>query len=64
MTRERDARDGDTPGLLKYRLYGQDGRLIEMTCADTPSMREFTEWVRIHDRHTPSVQRTISGGET
>ena len=54
MTRDRDERDGDEPGILRYKLYRQDGQFIEMTFADTPSMREFTEWVRIHDRHTPT----------
>jgi hypothetical protein len=38
--------------ILHYKLYGQDGQLIDMTCADTPDMRRFVEWVRKHDRYT------------
>ena len=35
---------------LRYFIYGQDGILVPMTCQDTPHMRRFVEWVRMHDR--------------
>jgi hypothetical protein len=40
------------PGVLRYKLYAQDGSFVHLTCADTPDMRRFTRWVRMHDRYT------------
>ncbi len=45
-----DIRDG----VIHYRLYQQDGRLMPMTCADTPDNRRFVEWVRQFDRYSGS----------
>ena len=38
--------------MLTYKLYGQDGTFIEMSCADTKSNRLFVEWTRMFDRYT------------
>lgn len=43
----------DGQGNILYQLYGQDGELVPMKCADTPSNRLFVIWVRTHDRYTP-----------
>lgn len=42
------------PGGLSYRIYDQTGQLVTLTCKDTPDMRRFIEWVRIHDRAGPA----------
>ena len=42
-----DIRDG----WIAYRIYAQDGSMIEMSVADTLHNRHFVEWVRIHDRY-------------
>lgn len=42
----------DGRGNILYQIYGQDGRLIDMKCADTPSNRMFVLWVRQHDRYS------------
>lgn len=56
---------GSDKPRLAYKLYGQDGRFIHLTCQDTPDMRRFTEWVRRFDRYgdtlPPPPQDT--GGE-
>lgn len=44
----------DGQGNILYQLYGQDGELVSMKCADTPSNRLFVIWVRQHDRYTPA----------
>lgn len=41
-------------GVISYKLYGQDGVFIPMTCADTYSNRLFVSWVQIHDRYSRS----------
>jgi hypothetical protein len=43
----------DGRGNILYGLYGQDGALVPMKCADTPSNRHFVRWIRQHDRYTP-----------
>lgn len=47
-------------GGLRYRLYDQDGKFVWLTCKDTPDMRRFVEWVRIHDRYGPQPKPTSS----
>jgi hypothetical protein len=37
-------------GHLRYRLYSQDNRFIEMTCRDTPEFQRFVRWTRRFDR--------------
>lgn len=41
------------PGGLAYQIYGQDGKLIRMTCKDTPHNRNFIVWLRKFDRYGP-----------
>lgn len=43
-----DIRDG----WIAYRIYSQDGSMIDMSILDTPHNRRFVEWVQIHDRYT------------
>jgi hypothetical protein len=37
--------------VIHYRLYGQDGSIRSMTCADNVENRNFVSWVQIHDRY-------------
>lgn len=39
-----------TDGMLRYRLYSQDGKLIEMACQNTHDMERFVRWTRRFDR--------------
>ena len=39
-------------GVIYYKLYQQDGSMVDMTVRDTYSNRLFVSWVQIHDRHT------------
>lgn len=41
-------------GTIHYKIYGQDGNFIPMTCADTTSNRRFVAWVQLYDRYTIS----------
>lgn len=41
-------------GTIHYRLYGQDGSIQPMTCADNIENRNFVSWVQIHDRYVGS----------
>jgi len=43
-------------GVIHYQLYGQDGVPIAMTMRDTPDLRRFAEWIRIHDRYTAAPE--------
>lgn len=43
-----DIRDG----VIHYRLYTQDGRMVPMTVKDTHSNRLLVSWIQIHDRYT------------
>ena len=38
---------------IKYRLYAQDGSMIDMETPDTAEHRRFVAWVQIHDRMPP-----------
>lgn len=44
-------------GGIDYRLYQQDGSMIEMRCEDTPSNRLFVAWMQMHDRLAPMSER-------
>lgn len=46
-------------GRLRYKLYGQDGRFIEMTCQDTPDMQRFVRWTRRFDRYTKTEEEAL-----
>ena len=48
-------------GRIHYRLYQQDGSMVEMTCADTPDNRRVVSWIQIHDRRDPNAGRSASG---
>lgn len=54
-------------GVIYYRLYGQDGSVQPMTCADTVENRNFVSWVQMHDRYAgsemspPLAETTIQG---
>jgi len=39
-------------GIIRYRLYQQDGSMVEMTCEDKLSNRLFVSWVQKFDRYT------------
>lgn len=41
------------PNTIMYKLYLQDGTMINMTCSSEFSM--FTKWVAKHDRYTGST---------
>lgn len=41
-------------GVIHYRIYGQDGIAVPMTCRDTVYNRWFVAWVQVHDRHEES----------
>jgi hypothetical protein len=38
-------------GVIHYKLYQQDGSMVDMTVKDTHSNRLFVSWVQIHDRY-------------
>jgi hypothetical protein len=38
------------PGGLAYYIYSQDGKLVRLTCKDTPHNRRFIVWLRKFDR--------------
>ena len=40
----------EIPGGLAYRIYGQDGQLVRLTCKDTMHNRNFIVWLRKFDR--------------
>lgn len=44
----------EVPGGLAYYIYGQDGKLVRLTCKDTPHNRSFIVWLRKFDRYTPA----------
>lgn len=44
-------------GVIHYRLYQQDGSMVNMTVRDTYSNRLFVSWVQVHDRYTPPPRR-------
>lgn len=44
-------------GIIHYKLYTQDGKMVDMTVKDTLSNRLLVSWIQIHDRYTV-------GGET
>lgn len=39
-------------GVISYRIYGQDGVFIDMTCADTYGNCMLVSWIQIHDRYS------------
>ena len=43
-------------GVIHYRLYQQDGSMVEMEVEDTYSNRLFVSWVQIHDRELPGPE--------
>jgi hypothetical protein len=49
---ERRPIETDERGNLIYHIYGQDGALIEMRCADNVSNRHFVIWLRQVDRYS------------
>lgn len=42
-------------GRIHYRLYQQDGKMVDMDCADTPSNRLCVSWMQIHDAPPPGA---------
>lgn len=46
-------------GRLRYKLYGQDGRFIEMTCQNSPDMQRFVRWTRRFDRYTKTEESAL-----
>ena len=47
MTAEREA-------IVTAKIYDQQGNLQPFNMKDTPDNRHFAEFLRIHDRYTPS----------
>ena len=37
-------------GAILYRIYQQDGSMVDMSCPDTPSNRHVVDWIQAHDR--------------
>lgn len=49
---ERRPIETDGRGNIRYVIYGQDGALVPMLCADTSSNRLFALWLRQVDRYS------------
>jgi hypothetical protein len=39
-------------GVIHYKIYQQDGSMVDMTVEDTYSNRLLISWIQIHDRYT------------
>ena len=53
---------GDTArDAIPLTIYDQEGALVTMMVKDTPENRLLTEWIRVHDRYTPSPDNQGEG---
>jgi hypothetical protein len=43
-------------GEIEAWIYDQEGNRQPFLMADTQFNRDFAEWLRIHDRYTPSTK--------
>jgi hypothetical protein len=43
--------------MVEARIYDQEGNLQPFPMKDTPFNRQFSRWLREHDRYTPTPSR-------